>query len=526
MIGLEDLKQRLSQAFKDCDQGCSAFITRGLEKESLRVTPNGYLAQTSHPLALGSALTNPYITTDYSEALLEFVTPPLQDAQKLMSFLKHTHQFTLKNLKQEMLWPLSMPCLIKSADEIPIARYGSSNVGQMKHIYRKGLDYRYGKKMQCISGVHYNFSLSKMFWKHYQSQLNDQQSLRDFIDESYFKIIRNFDRYAWLIIYLFGSSPVVCKSFLADQKVSSDLKSLDANTFYKPFGTSLRMSDIGYKSDVQKKLNVSYNNLNDYVAGLIKAMTTVYPAYEKHGIKHGGEYMQLNTNYIQVENEYYGLIRPKRVTLEGERPTQALKRRGVEYIELRCLDVNPFSPVGVTIEQLYFIDVFILFCLMTDAPMIEDKEREQISSNHRLTVNQGRKDNLQLYKVIDGEPTTLKKWAKELFERLELVAEFMDINLAKPVYQKNMSLFKTMVEDPNETYSGQILRLLKQNKQSFFDLALELTHKHDQTLKRHEFSSKVLGRFEQTAIDSIDDQREIEASDKLTLDEYLKKFFG
>ncbi|PCJ29042.1 MAG: glutamate--cysteine ligase, partial [Moraxellaceae bacterium] len=297
-------------------------MVRGIEKESLRVEPNGLLAQTPHPTALGSALTHPTITTDYSEALLEFITPTFTDVDAMLEHLEKTHRYTYQQLDNEKLWVNSMPCIMGDETNIPIAKYGSSNVGKMKHVYRHGLWHRYGRLMQTIAGIHYNVSMPDDFWPGYQKLLNNTDPLQSFISEQYFGLIRNFQRFVGLVIYLYGASPTVCGSFLKGR--DHQLENFNDSTLYLPYGTSLRMSDLGYQNDAQSDLSISYNSLEEYVETLTTAIDTPHPAYEDLGTKNTNpekgteEYLQLNTNILQIENEYYGSIRPKRVANTGE----------------------------------------------------------------------------------------------------------------------------------------------------------------------------------------------------------------
>lgn len=184
-------------------------IKRGVERECLRIDKHR-LAKTSHHNALGSALTHPYITTDFSESLLEFITPACSDIEQTLAQLEDIHKFTLANIDGEELWPLSMPCFIEDQDEIRLADYGSSNVGKMKTLYRQGLKNRYGSMMQAIAGVHFNLSFPEAFWTQLQQIEGNSDKLSDYISDKYFSLIRNFKRELWLISYLFGASPALC----------------------------------------------------------------------------------------------------------------------------------------------------------------------------------------------------------------------------------------------------------------------------------------------------------------------------
>ncbi len=350
------LKQLHQAQWKQTIQG----IRRGIERETLRVNPNGTLSQTDHPKALGSALTHPLITTDFSESLLEFITPAQSDIATTLAQLEDIHRFAVRQLGSERLGAGSMPCYIEHQDQIRLAQYGTSNVGRMKTVYRQGLKNRYGSMMQAISGVHFNFSIPVEFWQHYQQLLNDTSPLDEFISSQYLSLIRNYKRFVWLIVYLFGASPTLCKSFLEGRQSKYPFAELGQGSLYLPYATSLRMSDLGYTNSAQSALAVSYDSLSEYVSGLQRAISTESNEYQSIGIKVNGEYQQLNANILQIENEFYSTIRPKRTIKSGERPTCALSKRGVEYIEVRALDVNPFSPVGIDADQMRFLDVFLL----------------------------------------------------------------------------------------------------------------------------------------------------------------------
>jgi len=266
-------------------------IARGIEKEGLRVAVDNHIAQTMHPELLGSTLTHPSITTDYSEALLEFITPKNESIDGTIQYLTDLHRFTVKNIDDELIWPSSMPCKLDGDDSVPIAEYGSSNIGRLKHVYRQGLGLRYGRIMQSIAGIHYNFSLPDSFWDVYYEKLKkadspctaNNASLQDFKSANYFSLIRNFRRYSWILAYLFGASPVLDKSFLNGRK--HELDEFSDETLGLKYATSLRMSDLGYQNSAQESLHVCYNSLEDYVTTLAKAMTLKYPKYEKIGIK-------------------------------------------------------------------------------------------------------------------------------------------------------------------------------------------------------------------------------------------------
>lgn len=495
-------------------------LNRGIEKESLRVDPDGTLAMTPHPVALGSALTNPGITTDYCEAQLEFVSPISTDIDELTNFLTDAHHFTYQNIGDEKLWVNSMPCVLYSEESIPIARFGNSNVGQMKEVYRLGLGHRYGRLMQTISGIHYNFSLPNEFWPHYLGK-DPASASKDDISAQYMNLIRNFHRHTWLLFYLFGASPSVCKTFL--QGLEHNLEEYAGNSFYAPYATSLRMSDLGYSNDAQRSIKVSYNKLENFTDSLVKAMNTPHAEYQKIGVKVDGKYQQLNANLLQIENEFYGSIRPKRVAKSGERPSHALIERGVEYVEVRCMDLNPYVPIGIDQETIVFLDMFLLYCLFEDSPMMAAEETQKYTRNNQRAVMRGREPGLLLNR--NGDTITLTNWARQVIEDMQSIAEILDSIHFTRRYTQVLELQSEKISDAGLTPSGEILNDVKNNYSSFFEFAITQARQHERFFKHlvQNRNSKI--QFEQQATESIAKQKQIEDGDTLSFDEYLAAYF-
>ena len=431
---------------------------RGIERETLRVDRAGRLARTPHPEALGSALTHPQITTDYAEALLEFITPAENDIAITLHQLDAIHRFAYSRLGEEMLWSESMPCELPPEEDIDIAWYGKSNIGMLKHVYRRGLALRYGKAMQCIAGIHYNYSLPEKMWQLFAVNEGVPEErrtpIRDFQSESYIATIRNFRRYSWLLMYLFGASPALSTGFLRGRKHS--LEKLSDDTLYLPYATSLRMSDLGYQNDAQSGLTPHENCLESYVRTLMDAVNRPYKPYEELGTRKDGQWIQLSTNVLQIENEYYSTIRPKRVIRTGERPVQALCKRGVQYIEVRCLDVDPFEPIGISLETGRFMDAFLLFCALDDSPRIDEAESRIHARNFSRTVKEGRRPGLTLTR--NGEEVPLQDWANELLERIAPVAALLDEQHNDGgVHAASMAAQKAKIADASITPSARVL---------------------------------------------------------------------
>jgi glutamate--cysteine ligase len=516
------IEQRLKRLLTANQQNLLLGGQIGLEKESLRVGQDGKIAQTKHPAVLGSALTNPYITTDYSEALIEFITPPFSDLRQSLDFLRDTQKFVYANLKDELLWATSMPCVVAGEHSIPIADYGRSNVGLMKTVYRRGLGYRYGKTMQVIAGVHFNYSVPEQFWPFYQELEQDNRSLRDFIDDAYFAMIRNMQRLGWLIPFLFGASPAVCKSFLAGAETTMD--TFDANTYYEPFATSLRMGDIGYqnKKESEVGIKVCYDDIDAYVACLTQAIETPSPAYEKIGVVVNGEYRQLNANILQIENEYYSSIRPKQIVNGNEKPTHALKRRGVRYVELRSLDVNAFDPLGINEMQSHFLEALMLFCLLQDSPPINRQESLEIDYNQNASAHRGRDPELLLQR--NGNSISLKTWALEVCNALLGICEFLDQGKSGRPYSQALAEQLEAVRDPDRTPSARMLAEMRATKESFFQFALRMSQKHERYFATLKMQNEQRQMFEKTAQRSIQEQQGFEATDNTSFDEFLRQY--
>lgn len=496
---------------------------KGIEKESLRVTADGDLSLLDHPIGLGSALTNKYITTDFSEALMEFVTPAFATTWEALKCVCDIHQFTYSQLGDEMLWPASMPCRIPADDKIPLARYGTSNVGQMKTIYRRGLGYRYGRQMQTIAGVHFNYSVPLEFWAKYQVIVGDDSDGDAFRSEQYLGLIRNFKRIGWLVLYLCGASPALCKSFASGN--SSSMRSFSDDTYFEPFGTSLRMSDLGYSNQNQSRIDISLNCLNEYVRDLGSAIETPEPTYESIGVKVDGRYRQLNANLLQIENEYYSSARPKRVADSGERPTAALRRGGIEYVEIRSLDINPFDPCGVNQNTMRFMEALLLYCLLGESPKLDNEELSEIARNQADTAKRGRDPDLRLCR--NGTTVSLKAWGDEILDGVAAVATQIDRHDSNDSYADAALAMRELLQDSALTPSARMIEELEQTRLGFFSLALDIAKGHrDYFASIAQPDDVSIEKFLRESADSLERQRAIENSDASSLDEYLADYFG
>jgi glutamate--cysteine ligase len=506
-------------------RGLLGGINRGIEKESLRITPEGKLAQTPHPAGLGSALTHSSITTDYSEALLEFITPVSASIENSLQQLEDIHSYAYQRLGDEILWSASMPCIVSGDASIPVARYGSSNVARMKTVYRFGLGHRYGRLMQTIAGIHYNFSMPQAYWDKAWQDAGSPGAQSDYISGRYLGLIRNFRRYSWLLIYLYGASPAVCASFLRGRN-NHGLQPFDAEgrSLYLPYGTALRMGNLGYNSDAQKQLNVCYNSLDSYVTTLSSAIMQPHAAYRDIPSGQNGNYQQLNDSLLQIENEFYSPIRPKRVARSGETALSALVRAGIEYVEVRCVDISPFTPVGLDAAQMRFLDTFLLYCLLQESPHCRDNEQDTQAANLDAVVNTGRQPGLLLSN--NGNEITLVQWARDMLDAMRPIAELLDTTHEGNGYAASLEAQREKVADAELTPSARVLREMRERKLPFFRLAMAYSEQWAQYFRERSLPADIQRAFEDETERSLLAQRSIEQSDAISFEHYLHNYFA
>jgi len=494
---------KIQERLRSLPAGALGNLRRGIEKESLRVRADGSLALTPHPIALGSALTHPHITTDFSESQVELITGVHAGADGCLQELTEIHQFVVRAIGEEMLWASSMPCNLPADEAIPIGRYGTSNVGRAKTVYRMGLSYRYGRRMQTISGIHYNFSVPGVG------------------SEGYFALIRNFRRLSWLPLYLFGASPAVCTTFIEGRK--HELQELAPGTMYLPHATSLRMGRLGYQSDAQANLRVSYNNLKSYSASLQEALTKPYPAYEKIGIRDADSYRQLSTSLLQIENEFYSPIRPKRRIKAGERPLHALRERGVEYVEVRLMDLDPFSPIGITASTCRFLDVFLLYCLLAESPPDTPAEIAAITRNQDRVAARGREPGLTLSRA--GSEVPLKEWGREVLSECAPAAAKLDSQLGGIAYRDAVQAASAALDNPDSVPSARVLQeMARKHGNSYVRFVLAESLQHRATLLAMPLPPKTEDEFANLARASSAKQRQIEAQDRVDFETYRRQY--
>ncbi len=496
-------------------------LQRGIERETLRTDGHSLLSLTPHPSALGHKLTHPSITTDFSESQLELITPVHQTVDTLLKDLRSTHLFVARAIGHERLWAGSMPCVLPAESMIPLADYGNSNLGRLKKTYRHGLGMRYNRIMQTICAVHYNFSLPQDAWDALKQIEGSKESEREYIGRRYFDLMRNFRRWSWLPLYLFGASPAVDRSFLKDGQTSL-FEQLDDDTFYLPFATSLRSGDLGYQSHIQsEQINICYNSLLDYTDTLREAITTPHKAYASLSQREG-KFGQISTHILQSEAEFYTTVRAKAAAPSGKNFIGHLRAQGPDYIEVRLLDVNPFVDVGINAEQIHFLDLFLMHCLLSDSPPHDPARCSEVQTNFKRTVREGRRADATLQS--EGYSVRLRDWGNTILDDLAPLATFMDRASHNQDYAAALDTMRHRIENPDTTPSGELLQTLKSEGQSLRAFIADQSERFHATWLESDWSALDQALFEKEALDSIAAAQAYKPTDDDAFEQYLIDF--
>lgn len=502
------------------DSGAYKFLKKsghGLEKECLRVDSDARLSRNPHPREWGSKLTHPYISTDYSEAQPELITPYFEREETALKFLNDVHLFLYQGLGDELLWPCSAPCELPESNEIPLAYFGNSSEGIEKNIYRRGLGHRYGRTMQTMSGIHYNFSFGKEFLDFLRQEYSPESSEKEFSSVIYLRLIRNFLRIGWLNTYLFGSTPVVDKTYLP--RSIAPLEEWDQNSYYGEYATSVRMSDLGYYSKVQAQISISYSDIDSYIRDLTRVITTPCPRFKKIGMFRGGEQLQLNENFLQVEAEHYSRIRPKPGFKRGVSACDLLRNNGVVYVEMRSVDINPFVRGGIGLDHLLFLHTFMVYCMLKDSPEITKEEENAITSNQNKVALYGRKPNLRLKRFGNGH-VSMKDWGEEILKEMHVVAKLLDCKQSDDKYSKSLSTKEKKLHKPELTPSARVLAAMKSENKSFRSFGLELAEKYKEAFLQKEVTPQLMKKFTSLTEKSFEEEKMLEIQDDYSLRGY------
>lgn len=400
----------------------------GIEKESLRVNENGELALTNHPKFFGDKIKNPYITVDFSESQIEMITPTESSVEKAYDFLRNIHEIVATNLKDEYLWSQSVPPILPSEELIPLGKFPQNKELEK---YREKLALKYGRKKQLLSGIHFNFSFDDEFLKELYELSKEKTSFKEFKNNIYLKISRNYFKYGWMIIYLLGASPVIHETYL--QKCIDKMKKFTEDTYYFEDLVSFRNGSCGYRNE--KDFFVNYESVDKYVESLERLI-------EKES--------------ISSAKEYYSPIRlktknPKEILLE-------LKNSGIEYLEFRSIDLNPFSEIGIEKADLEFLHLFILFLFLKDDELFEEKDYFRYLKNQEILANKGNSDEFRLI-CCEDKNVSPKEYSivilEEIERHLKAIGAFTNKDEKVLQYQKNKIL-------SNRLYSDLVLKEVKQ----------------------------------------------------------------
>lgn len=368
----------------------------GIEREMLRVDKNGYLSFTDHPEIFGDKVLNPYITTDFSESQVEVITPALDKIEETYSFLKALYDIVALEIGDEILWPQSMPCFIPEDDEIPVAKY--SEEGREAEEYRNKLLKKYGGKKQLISGIHYNYSFNEEIIRKLYESSDKELTYKEYKNSIYLKVARNYLRYRWIIVYLLGAAPVIHESFL--NGCSCKLKQISEDGYTLDGAVSHRNGECGYRN--KEELYPNYDTVEDYVESINK---------------------YVNDGVIDSHKELYSQVRLK--AKEPKNFLNSLLEDGISYLEYRSIDINPFEKGGISLNDLYFLQLLNIYMLIKEESSYDKWQQEAVRNQH-LVAKYGI-ENVELIK--DGEIIDRRSWGLEILN--EMKAMNSELNLGK-----------------------------------------------------------------------------------------------
>lgn len=430
----------------------------GLEKENLRVDYNGHLALTPHPAVFGDKKKNPYITVDFSESQVEMITPSFKKVKDTYYFMENLHDIVTENLDGEYLWPQSLPPIVPEEDKIPVAQFKQDKASEE---YRDNLAKKYGKYLQLLSGIHYNFSFDSDFINDFYKKSGYEGSYKDFKNELYMKVARNYMKHSWLLVYLLGASVVIHKSY--SPNCVAKMQSFGEDTFYLENGISFRNSTCGYRN--KKELYISHNSLEEYISDLKKFIAD---------------------GTIQGAREYYSSLR-----LKSKNPSDllgSLEKDGIEYLEVRSIDLNPFARIGINLEDMEFIHFFLMHMLIKGECTFTKEDYLAAKENEKMLATHGLDKEFTLTGVCGGK-FQVTDLVKAIFE--EMKANFKELG----IYDEDMDrVFKyqlNKVEDVKNLYFNRLIDAVEKEGYINFHLktaekALDYTKKNSFSLKNYE----------------------------------------
>ncbi|QJA08958.1 bifunctional glutamate--cysteine ligase GshA/glutathione synthetase GshB [Romboutsia sp. CE17] len=421
----------------------------GVEREGLRVDFKGKLSQKPHPTVFGYKMCNPYITTDFSESQLELITPAFSTTEETYKFLNALYDIVAMELEDEYLWPQSMPAIIPEDKDIPIAEFCGCEEGKVAREYREELFLKYGGKKQLISGIHYNFSFNENIIKKLYENSDKLKDYKTFKDNLYLKVTRNYLRYRWLLIYLLGCTGVVHESYQED--CVKQLEEISKDSFSNEGALSYRNSECGYKNKID--LFPNYNSVKDYVGSINKF---------------------IDEDLIDTPRELYAPIRLK--AKDPKSLLNSLMNDGINYLEYRSIDINPFEKGGIALNDLHFMNVFNLFLLIEDESNYEYWQQEALK-NQNIIATQGQKDvNL----IKDGKTISKIEWGLEILNKIKVINDELKLGQDKIID----NIIKR-VKDYKETYTYKMIEKIK--KEGYINAHLNLAKEYKELAYNNRF---------------------------------------
>ena len=412
----------------------------GVEREGLRVDFKGKLSQKPHPTVFGYKMCNPYITTDFSESQLELITPVFSTTEETYKFLNALYDIVAMELEDEYLWPQSMPAIIPEDKDIPIAEFCGCEEGKVAREYREELFLKYGGKKQLISGIHYNFSFNENIIKKLYENSDKLKDYKTFKDNLYLKVTRNYLRYRWLLIYLLGCTGVVHESYQED--CVKQLEEISKDSFSNEGALSYRNSECGYKNKID--LFPNYNSVKDYVGSINKF---------------------IDEDLIDTPRELYAPIRLK--AKDPKSLLNSLMDDGINYLEYRSIDINPFEKGGIALNDLHFMNIFNLFLLIEDENDYENWQQEALNNQNTIATNG--KNDVEL--IRDGESISKVQWGIEILNKIKVINDELQLG-----YEEIIEDIRKRVEDYKETYTYKIIEKVK--KEGYISAHLNLAKKY------------------------------------------------
>lgn len=433
----------------------------GVEREGLRVTPQGKLALTPHPPIFGDKLENPYITTDFSESQVELVTPVFYSVDETYDFLEALTDIVIGEIgnNDELYWPYSMPCDIPDDEFIPIATY-QGEAGKKARAYREKLMAKYGGKRQLISGIHYNFSFGDDFLTTIWQESDSNETYKEFKDRIYLKVLRNFLRYRWLIIYLMGCTPGLHSSYI--KECLECMTDCGNDTRYKKGGISARNGSCsGYKNEID--LYPDYSSTKEFIRSINEFVKR-------------GDISEAKELYAQIR------LKPKDV----RNVLESLENDGIQYLEIRTIDLNVFDKCGIAKVDLEFMNIFMLFLLLEGEEFFETWQQEALI-NEVAVAESGLEPDLEL---LDHRHWTLKTaWAEDILDKVAEVNEYLNLN-----QDACIAAMQQRVTNPETTYAHR-LKVLMQEK-GCLEANLELANNYKTQSDRDHYRLKGFENWE------------------------------